>query len=252
MRNLGLWIGLLVALAAVIGCPGTSPSPGPAPTTGPGVKGPTTASGPAVTAAPTAGPTPRPTPSSTPQPTRRPTPAASRPSAPAVDLMGTKFGADSVVFLLDCSASMPLAQARTALLKAADSMDWPQKFNAIGFFADGTDPAMEELSRASSNNKEALRTGLGRLSGKGTSAIIPAVKEAFAALRGQSPESVKAVVIFTDGKSTDFRDLAEVVNNLDSQRDVLVYAVLAGSAADAVKTLTKIAGDNGGKFLSLP
>jgi Mg-chelatase subunit ChlD len=179
------------------------------------------------------------------------------PAGPTVDLHGTRVPAHSVVFLLDGAASMSerglLAAARGDLAKFVQSMDWPQRLNAIAFYADSTDAAFEDLVRAGSNNKEALAAFVEKLPAKSVSNLIPALKEAFGQLHSQGPGTDKAVVIITDGKFADGPNVAALLKELNLQRDVKVYTVLEGAqVTQAADLLTKIANDNGGKFIAIP
>ncbi len=181
-------------------------------------------------------------------------------AGPRSSFFGTGGNAHHIVYLLDYSGSMsPLfPDVRQEMLVSISRLRPPQNYHIILFYGwgDYLENPPKELVTADYTNKEQtggffqdLQAPQG--SGKGyESDVVPAFDRAFDVLAKADAELPgKLIYLLTDGLLADPERILAAIRKRNAGKEVLINTYLfAHKDPYAVKILSKIAGENGGRY----
>ena len=181
-------------------------------------------------------------------------------AGPRSSFFGTGGNAHHIVFLLDYSGSMSMIfpDVRQEMLVSISRLQPPQDYHIILFYGwgDYIENPPKELVAADYANKEQTGEFFQDLqapqgSGKGgASDVVPAFERAFDVLAKADTELTgKLIYLLTDGYFTDQERILATIRRRNAGKEVLINTYLfAYKDPHAVKILSQIAGENGGRY----
>jgi len=158
----------------------------------------------------------------------------------------TATGNITVALTIDRSGSMSgseIADAKTAANTFVDNMATLDRAAIISFNSSVT------VNQAFTSDKTALHNAVNSLSAGGGTAVYDAIYRAVEELTGEV--GVKAVIIFTDGRSGTYIHTAQEAIDFAKSRGIPVYTVGLGSSVNE-SILQTIANETGGYYTFAP
>jgi len=171
--------------------------------------------------------------------------------------MGLDQEAYHIVYVVDRSGSMlsTFEEVRSEMLRSITRLHPSQTFHVI-FFASGTpkENSPRRLVYANKAHKREAVQYLRTIQPQGQTDPVPALRRAFEVLR-QTPNTRRGRLIYllTDADFPDNEKVIQTVRSLNADKTVHINTILHHYRSEsAMKVLTQIAEENGGRFKYVP